>query len=245
MNIETYGTGERMRYVADLARGISAEHLVLLPVPTTKDKKHITNTSLTLWQALTGVGKGSSVFGYGLPEEYKRGIEGLGGRAVDLALDEDFLKENAVITAIGAVGYLLTSTPVIPCGLRIGIVGYGRIGSELTRLLLLFGADVRVYTSRLSVCLELSSCGVDSVALLENDGGVYGFSDLDILINTAPKDMSSAFPEGKSGGMRIIELASGENFKGVEGVERLPALPDKMYPESAARAYIGAVRRLL
>ena len=44
-------------------------------------------------------------------------------------------------------------------------------------------------------------------------------------------------------GVRVIELASGENFKGVSGVERLPAIPERMYPESAAGAYADAVKR--
>ncbi len=245
MNIETYGSGERMRLVASLARNIAAKHLVLLPIPSTKDKQHITNTDITVWQTLTGVGEGSAVFGYGLPEEYKSSAEGLGAAVFDLALDEEFLKENAQLTALGTVGYLLTSSDISPGGMKIGIFGYGRIGSELTRLLLLFGADVRVYTSKEATRIDLGACGVDTVSTDGTEGGVYDFSDLDILINTAPRNMSSSFPSGRAEGLRVIELASGENFAGVEGIERLPALPERMFPKSAAEAYISAVRRLL
>ncbi len=246
MNIETYGVGERMKYVSSLARDVSAKHLVLLPIPTTKDKKHITNTDTTLWQTMLGVGEGSCVFGYGLPAEYKREAERVGGRVFDLALDEDFLEENARITALGAVGYLLTNSKSTLAAQKIGVIGYGRIGSELVRLLLFLGAKIKVYTSKILTRIDLGSCGVDSVSVSEWDEGVYDFSGLDILINTAPKDISAAFPFGRAdGGMRIVELASGENFKGVEGVERLPALPDKMYPKSAAEAYVSAVKRLV
>ncbi len=246
MNIETYGTGERMNYVAALARDVAADHLVLLPVPTTKDKKHITNTDITLWQTLMGIGEGSAVFGYGLPEEFKNGAQMLGARVFDLAKNEEFLKENAKITSLGAVGYLLTTSKDTLENKRIGVVGYGRIGSELVRLLLFLGADLRVYTSKLLTRIDLGECGVDTVSVSEWEGGVCDFSGLDILINTAPKDMKESFPNGKKAdSMRIIELASGENFEGVEGVERLPALPDKMYPKSAAEAYISAVKRLL
>ena len=246
MNIETYGVGERMRYLTSYARDITGSHLVLLPVPTTKDKKHITGTEIPLSDTLLNVKEGSIVFGYGLPDEYKKEVKGLGGKIFDLSLDEEFLKENAHITAIGAVGYLLTNIKSMPEQLRVGVMGYGRIGSELVKLLLFLGAKVKVYTSKVLTRIDLGSCGVDSVSVSEWDGCVHDFSGLDILINTAPKDMRECFPDGKiKNGMRIIELASGENFKGIAEIERLPGIPDKMYPASAAKAYVSAIRRAL
>ncbi len=246
MNIETYGTGERMRYAASLARELTVPHLVLLPIPTTKDDQHIKGTDITLWQTLLGVGEGSCIFGYGLPEEYKSCAKSKGAKVFDLALDEEFLCENANITAVGTVGYLLTSTKRCLEGMHIGIIGYGRIGSALARLLLFFGANVRVYTSKILTRIDLGTCGIDTVAPPDASGGVWDFSGLDILINTAPRDIKEAFAQrSDSDPMRILELASGENFSGVCGVERLPALPEKMYPESAAEAYIRAARRLI
>ena len=80
----------------------------------------------------------------------------------------------------------------------------------------------------------------------DDDGGIYDFSGIDILINTAPKDMSASFEGGRiPEGARVIELASGKNFKGVEGVENLPALPERMFPESAGRTYFDAASRFL
>ena len=39
----------------------------------------------------------------------------------------------------------------------------------------------------------------------------------------------------------MIELASGENFKGIEGVERLPGIPDKSYGKSAGSTYFSRI----
>jgi hypothetical protein len=45
--------------------------------------------------------------------------------------------------------------------------------------------------------------------------------------------------------MRVIELASGENFPLISGVERLPSIPEKMYPDSAGYLYYKAITRFL
>jgi len=46
-------------------------------------------------------------------------------------------------------------------------------------------------------------------------------------------------------GLRIMELASGENFFGSERVERLPALPERFYPETSAKVYKNYIIRRL
>ena len=241
MTIETYGVGKRLRAAARLCASLSGEHIILLPVPTTKDGKHITATEILLYDTLSGVDEKTHIFGYGLPEEYKKRAEEPGAKVIDLALDEDFLIENAKITAAGALGYILTSTETAPSELSVGVFGYGRIGSALVRLLLFLGAHVRVYTSRKEVRMELARCQIDS-----EDVGACNFSGLDLLINTAPTDMRSYFPLGVLPlGLRVIELASGDNFHGIEGIENLPALPERMFPESAGKAYFAAVKRAL
>ena len=170
----------------------------------------------------------------------------MGSAVIDLCYDEDFQAENADLSALGTLGYILSSERRAPCDIRFGVVGYGRIGSRITRMLMFLGARVKVYTSRPGVCIALGECGVDSVCMSESDCQDYDFSGIQIVINTAPKDMSEAFSGGKlPDGMRLIELASGDNFDGVEGVERLPSIPEKMYPESAGGAYARAVKRLI
>ena len=247
MSIETYGTGERLRSAAaQLAPYAVSRHFVLLPIPSTRDGICVTNTEIPMSETLTGVGEGSVVVGYGMPNTYVNDARGRGALTLELSGDEDFLSENAYITAVGALGYILTTEGRIPSDAVFGVVGYGRIGSQILRMLLFLGARAVVYTSRELTHLELGECGVRSVCIAGAVDGKYDFSGVDILINTAPRDMSASFPEGRvPRGMRVIELASGKNFSGVEGVEPLPSLPGRMYPASAGRAYAAATLNFL
>lgn len=250
MSIETYGGGERVQSAAALlAMGSSLKaegHAVLLPIPTTKDKKHITNTDIPLTDALCNVRGGSIIAGWGLTEDFKTRAALLGGRVLELSGDEEFVSENAYFTAIGAVGHILKTSRKAPSDMSFAIVGYGRIGRMLTEMLLYFGGRLRVYTSKESTRIKLGECGIQTCDSMDIYGGVQDFSDIDVLINTAPADMTAAFPGRKiPEGLRVIELASGNNFIGVEGVEHLPSLPERMYPQSAGGAYFRAVKRFI
>ena len=68
--------------------------------------------------------------------------------------------------------------------------------------------------------------------------------ELDVLINTAPTPLANCF-EGRRipRGLSVIELASGKNFDGVEGVIKLPSIPERSYPKTAGRAYFHAIQR--
>jgi hypothetical protein len=46
-------------------------------------------------------------------------------------------------------------------------------------------------------------------------------------------------------GTCVIDVASGNNFEGVEGVVRLPSIPEKSYPKSAGRVYFHAIQRYM
>lgn len=247
MSIETYGTGKRLRCAARLLSKLSfGERLILLPVPTTRDKKYITDTDIPIEDTLSGVGRDSVIVGYGLPDGYSRLAAKCDARVLDLSCDEKYLYDNARITACGALGYILTTDSRAPEDLSFGIVGYGRIGASLARMLLFLGGRVRVYTSRTLTRLELGECGMETSPSSDIYTGKADFHGIDILINTAPKDMSVCFADGKiPAGVRVIELASGKNFEGVSGVEPLAALPEKMYPESAGKTYFDAVARFL
>ena len=215
------------------------ENIILLPIPSSRDKKTVLNTKVVINDLLSAVDNKTFVSGYGLDDEFISGVCALGGGAVDLARDEGFLGENAYLTALATIGIFLNTTTVSPSDASIGIVGYGRIGKRLANLLLYLGASIRVFTSRRDTRLDLCECGVASVISCAD----ADLSGLDLLINTAPAVIFS--PEVIPAGLRIIDLASGDNFPGVAGVEKYPSIPAKMFPLSAGRAWGRALESYL
>lgn len=228
-------------YVRESGAAAHFDRLIILPIPSSRDGVHITGSNIDICDTLEGAGSDTLVLGYGIPEAAALAARCGGCTLCDSATDEVFLLENARLTALGCIGVLLGGGEVSPSELSVGVVGYGRIGRELVRLLLLLGARVRVFTSRMSVCLELGGMGVDATL----GASAEGISGLDILINTAPADLFSEVPSELLSGISVMELASGENFPGVEGVRRYPALPLRMFPVSAGRAWGRSAIRLL
>ena len=242
MKILTFGEDGRVNECAAL---LSREELgypsvMLLPIPLTRDGKHLLGTDIPLSELPSRIDRGALVCGYEIPHGI---FEGAPCRVLDVSTDEAFLSENARLTAIGALGHILTTTARAPWDLSFGVVGYGRIGSALVRYLLFFGARVTVYSSRKEKRLALGELSVESRAANYGEGAGE-LSDIDILINTAPAQLLSLEDIRKNPGLRIIELASGENFPRDAAALRLMALPSRMYPESAGRAYYRSIMRM-
>jgi dipicolinate synthase subunit A len=242
MEIMTFGGGGRMRECLRLLKRALAEdngRLILLPIPTSRDNIFINSTEVTVGTVTELIGENSIVVGYSLPRLITDRARVVGAKTYDPSLDEEFLLANAKISANGALGYILTHSVKDLRDMKIGVVGYGRIGREMTRLCLLFGAEVTVYTARESVMLELCEIGVDARPIDD----ISDLDKLDILINTTPKRQ---IDEGKiPEGLEIIDLASGKIFEPRDRLIKLSSIPDAFYPETAGRLYARGVLRFL
>ncbi len=219
---------------------LGATLLLILPIPTTRDKEYITGTSTRFCELYPLCRDGTLVAGYNIPGEARAAMESLGARVFDAGLDEQFLLANAEISARGALASLLSDTPLDITDMRVGVIGYGRIGRELSRLLLFLGASLTVYTKRASVAADLATIGVDA-EIISRDTDL---SALDAVFNTAPESIISperiaSLPEKT----RIIDLASGNIFEPSARLEKLSSIPEAMYPKSAGRLYAEAIVR--
>ena len=240
MNIEIFGEGERQKSAEKLIsrEKINFDCVKLLPIPSSKDGEYITGTGMRFNDFIAKVKESDFVIGYGLSPGLCEMIEAKGALCYDAASDEEFLVENAYITALGTLGYILTTAKRIPSDMKFGIVGYGRIGSSLARLLLFLGASVKIFSSKKLTRIELGCLGIETPDVELADFKRENISGLDFLLNTAPTDLSYFFPEKcVPPSLRVIDLASGDSFPDVLGVEYLPSLPNRMYPETAGAVY--------
>lgn len=207
----------------------------LLPIPTktlgAEEKK-------AFFESLH---EGDLACGYGIPTDLRAEIQKKGGRIFEEEADATFIDENARLTAEVALGYLLAE-PKVPRNRTVGIIGYGRIGQALCRMLLFFGARVRIFTERESVRESLGAAGIESRPIRYEVGAEVAHEGLDLLIQTAP---ASIFTAQNAPPCPLWNLAAA-GYIG-EGViaRQLSALPSKVCYESGGKALARAVLRAL
>lgn len=111
-----------------------------------------------------------------------------GYRKVDFLKDARYLAENAYITAECAVEISLSYLPVTLRGCPVLVVGWGRIGKCLGKLLQSLGAEVtiaaRKETDR-ALCCALGYRAVDTAGMTEN------LCKYRLILNTVPAPLLS------------------------------------------------------
>ncbi len=160
------------------------------------------------------------------------------GRIIDYSKDEAFLDRNAYITAECTISIILGRLKKSLSESKCAVIGYGRIGKHLCKMLMALNCFVTAFARREQSRKEAVENGLDAKEISEllND-------DYDIIINTAPskiisRDTSNKIPKK----CIVIDLASMPGgFEDESYPERALALPGKMMPISAGRAIFDFV----
>ena len=184
---------------------------------------------------------GDLACGYGIPLAHCERIERCGGTVFEEETDAEFIDANAILTAEATMGFLLSAARA-PRDLAVGIVGYGRIGQALCRMLLFFGARVRVFTRRASVRAALGAAGIESRPIGYTEGEAADLSGLDLLIQTAP---AKIFTKDNAPAIPLWNLAAAAYIGEGVAVRQLSALPAKITYESGGKVLAHAVLRAL
>jgi dipicolinate synthase subunit A len=155
---------------------------------------------------------------------------------LDLLQDPFYLAENADITAHCAVKLALSRLPVSLKNQSVLVIGWGRIGKCLARLLRIMGAEVAVQARKQTDQAMLAALGYAPPQAIDK---------YRILFNTVPAMM---IDEGKAALCRSdclkIDLAS---VPGIVGSDVIWArgLPGTEAPESSGQLIARTVIRLL
>lgn len=156
---------------------------------------------------------------------------------VDLLQEEQYLAENAALTADCALRLLGQYLPVAFRDCPILIIGWGRIGKCLARMLKELGAEVWVAARKPSDLGMLTALGYGAVEI-----GTIDAHDYRAILNTAP---APVLPEnGRERACIKIDLASSLGMEG-ENVIWARGLPGKMLPESSGKLIAQGVLRHL
>ncbi len=166
---------------------------------------------------------------------------------VSLENDEEYLQENAMLTAEGALYHAMGEGKAI-FGKNCLVIGYGRIGRALYRMLESMGANVFAAVRAGKSC---SRARRDHAQILSMEEMRAKIGDFDLVWNTAPEtvlykeDLACVKPEAG-----LFELASAPYGFDLElarsldiWAELLPALPGKYAPRAAGLALARAMLR--
>ena len=118
-----------------------------------------------------------------IEKEVKKNLDNRGVSYIDLLEREDMAVLNAIPAAEGAVELIMSSIPRTIHNSRILIMGYGRIGKVLARILSGFGAEIWVAARTYSDLSWTEAFGYKPVHL--NDLERY-ITDMNVIINTIP-----------------------------------------------------------
>lgn len=173
---------------------------IILPLPTTRDGNTVwcpldLDHSLSLDEVAAVLSPHMRLYGGRLPAAFLATLRSRGLFATDYYEDETLQIQNAQITAEGAVMTAMELTDYTIHGARMAVVGYGRIGQLLARMLLALGADVTVFARRSDALAwaEADGCRTAPLPASESDvrpertASLRALCDgFDVIFNTVP-----------------------------------------------------------
>lgn len=174
--------------------------------------------------------------------------EGNDARAVDLWTDEQLLRENALLTAEGAVSAAMRAGDGSLRGQRCMVIGWGRIGRALTELLVGIGARVTVASRSAQKRNRAVERGAEATLTDDLAATLPGHR---LVFNTAPRPIlgKDALRCAERDAM-LIDLASEPYGIDLHAAWKLglrawrePNLPGRYCPQSAANALFEAMQR--
>jgi len=166
---------------------------------------------------------------------------GLDVPSMDLLKDEIYLAKNAMITAHVALTLAAQSLPITLAECPVLILGFGRIGKCLARLLQATGACVTVAARKIQDRAMAQALGYGAVNIQELSHILCRYR---IIMNTVPYPVLSLAQQTHCRPDCVkLELAS---TPGIEGdAIQARGLPGKYAPESSGRLIGQTILRLL
>lgn len=143
----------------------------------------LSNERIVISEVIEKTPKDSLFIAGKIPDIIKSQLNNKNVKCVDILTREEMAVLNAVPTSEGAIHILIKELPMTLMDSRVLILGYGRIGKILAKMLQSFGADTWVAARKYSDIAWIEAQGIKPVAMHQLSRYV---SDMDAIVNTAP-----------------------------------------------------------
>ncbi|MBE5782667.1 MAG: hypothetical protein E7329_05035 [Clostridiales bacterium] len=242
MRIHLLGDTARECYLAEMLRerghmtvDLGPFDLVILPLPRGEIAKEHAEKFPAKQKIICGL----------VSEEFKALAKARQWALYPILQDEAFTQENALLSAEGAVYAAMRQADFSLHGASCAVIGYGRIGKALTKMLRGLGACVTVAARREESRKEAGSNSVstDELHLL--------LPQIQILFNTVPAPLiDQALLSAAKPNALFIELASPPYGIDLSAAQQMglrawleSGIPGRYCPQSAAKAILGYIER--
>ncbi len=227
----------------DLEEAIDDSDIVIGPLPCTNDDEMLNAPFHDKAIQINGVFKTmkkSQLFIAGMISEKAAQLaKAYNVYCIDILKREEMAVFNAIPTAEGAIQIAMEELPITLSGSRALVLGYGRVGRTLSKMLAGIGADVYAEARKYSDLAWIKAYGQKPVYINELKSCI---GEMDIIFNTIPnKVLDSPLLEMIGRECLVIDLASkpgGVDFEkakelGIKVIWAL-SLPGKVAPVTAA-----------
>ncbi len=237
------GFESRIEEIQDLDAAIDDSQIVIGPLPCTNDNEILNtpfhNEKILINEVFKKMNKNQLFIAGRISDKITLMAKAYNVYTIDILEREEMAVLNSIPTAEGAVQIAMEELPITLNGSKVLILGYGRLGKVLARMLSGIGAEVYVEARKYSDLAWLKANGINSVYI--NDLNDY-LCKMDIIFNTIPsRILDSDRLEMLGGDCLVIDLASkpgGVDFErakalGIKVIWAL-SLPGKVAPVTAA-----------
>ncbi len=195
----------------------SGSRVMILPLPVTRDGETVwcplaPDCAVSLRELARAVGYVAGdharplIFGGRVPPAWREALEAAGGVVFDYFDREDVQVRNAYITAEGAVMTAMELMDITLQAAPVAVLGYGRIGQLLTRILLALGGKVTVFARRPESRAWALADGANAVDTVELADAVENYA---AVFNTVPAHLLNEKVVGNMDKKAVvIDLAS-------------------------------------
>ena len=233
--------------VRDVRQALADTSAVILPIPSFIEERYVygMQEALSPEVLFAAVGGRCPVFGARLSEGVRSLAVRAGVRLIDYAELETVQLKNAVVTAEGALYLAMQALDITLDGARAAVLGYGRIGRVLARLLRDLGADVSVAVRSKTDVVRLQTEHYTPIVMVsgEEDSLLPLSEGYDVIFNTVPhRLLSTRLLTAISPRTLLIELAGApggwnpdDAAKAGNRVVYAPGLPGKYAPRTAGQ----------
>ncbi|MEW6574489.1 MAG: dipicolinate synthase subunit DpsA [Bacillota bacterium] len=239
--------------LATVGAGLKGADAVVLPFPGASDDGYVYTPGNPLFLQegdLRLLREGTPVF-TGFARRYLREVANrLRLRLVEVADRNDFAILNSIPSAEGAIQLAMEHLPITIHGSSAFVLGFGRVGTTLARMLNGIGAKITVVARDAAHRARASEKGY---RVSDFAGLPLIISEADIIFNTVPAVvLTSRVIKNTRPEALIIDLATdpgGTDFEAAKSLNReailAPSLPGKVAPKTAGRILGQVVADLL